>query len=203
MLSSAAAARRRSSLRWPRSLTWVRISGATSRRPRRRQPRRGCRGSAPVQTEDGPSAPSGPRPPLCYPRRLPRANAGAGRTSPAPRRACGGARAKMRLRLPTIAGAVPLRLAHRLFWDYQARVVAAEDVSGVAAQNVALLRERGASSLTLLAEKIRCAQGVVSLVVDDRKHSCGNRLFFATRFSATTRLGLWSFPHRWRLGPED
>jgi|TARA_B100001769_G_C21601723_1_gene338720 hypothetical protein len=109
----------------------------------------------------------------------------------------------MRLRLPTIAGAVPLRLAHRLFWDYQARVVAAEDVSGVAAQNVALLRERGASSLTLLAEKIRCAQGVVSLVVDDRKHSCGNRLFFATRFSATTRLGLWSFPHRWRLGPED
>ena len=105
----------------------------------------------------------------------------------------------MRLRLPTIAGAVPLRLAHRLFWDYQARVVAAEDV----AQNVALLRERGASSLTLLAEKIRCAQGVVSLVVDDRKHSCGNRLFFATRFSATTRLGLWSFPHRWRLGPED
>ncbi len=110
---------------------------------------------------------------------------------------------EMRLRLPTIAGAVPLRLAHRLFWDYQARVVAAEDVSGVAAQNVALLRERGASSLTLLAEKIRCAQGVVSLVVDDRKHSCGNRLFFATRFSATTRLGLWSFPHRWRLGPED
>ena len=97
----------------------------------------------------------------------------------------------MRLRLPTIAGAVPLRLAHRLFWDYQARVVAAEDV---AAQNVALLRERGASSLTLLAEKIRCAQGVVSLVVDDRKHSCGTRLFFATRFSATTRLGLWSFP---------
>ena len=110
---------------------------------------------------------------------------------------------EMRLRLPTIAGAVPLRLAHRLFWDYQARVVAAEDVSGVAAQNVALLRERGASSLTLLAEKIRCAQGVVSLVVDDRKHSCGNRLFFATGFSATTRLGLWSFPHRWRLGPED
>ena len=110
---------------------------------------------------------------------------------------------EMRLRLPTIAGAVPLRLAHRLFWDYQARVVAAEDVSGVAAQNVALLRERGASSLTLLAEKIRCAQGVVSLVVDDRKHSCGNRLFFATKFSATTRLGLWSFPHRWRLGPED
>ena len=110
---------------------------------------------------------------------------------------------EMRLRLPTIAGAVPLRLAHRLFWDYQARVVAAEDVSGVAAQNVALLRERGASSLTLLAEKIRCAQGVVSLVVDDRKHSCGNRLFFATRFSATTRLELWSFPHRWRLGPED
>ena len=110
---------------------------------------------------------------------------------------------EMRLRLPTIAGAVPLRLAHRLFWDYQARVVAAEDVSGVAAQNVALLRERGASSLMLLAAKIRCAQGVVSLVVDDRKHSCGNRLFFATRFSATTRLELWSFPHRWRLGPED
>ena len=168
--------------------------------PRRRPARRGC--GAPVKTR-----PARQRP-------LDRGRRFAVRGGPAGQRwswtdVAGAATrlrrrpCEMRLRLPTIAGAVPLRLAHRLFWDYQARVVAAEDVSGVAAQNVALLRERGASSLTLLAEKIRCAQGVVSLVVDDRKHSCGNRLFFATKFSATTRLGLWSFPHRWRLGPED
>ena len=73
------------------------------------------------------------------------------------------------LRVPTVAGAVPLRLAHNLFWQYQARSVASAG-SDVAAQNIALLRERGASNLALLADKIRCAQGTVSLHVDD----CGD-----------------------------
>lgn len=74
------------------------------------------------------------------------------------------------LRIPTVAGAVPLRLAHNLFWQYQARSVASAG-SDVAAQNIALLRERGASNLALLADKIRCAQGTVSLHVDDGRDS--------------------------------
>ena len=88
---------------------------------------------------------------------------------------------EVRLDVPTLAGAAPLRAAHTLYWGHQERLLAraaateeartgaatpAADVA-VAARNAEWLRAKGDADLSALCSTIRSAEAGVTVSLDD------------------------------------